>query len=319
MRGWAHPHVCGEHFNAPALITWHLGSSPRMRGTHYIARRRIFWEGLIPTYAGNTSSKFFCTSASWAHPHVCGEHTPLSVLPCWPDRAHPHVCGEHVPLPSNLFYGAGSSPRMRGTQQEIATEWGGVRLIPTYAGNTSLLSPPFSRVKAHPHVCGEHMIRHCGLQVRSGSSPRMRGTPSSRGESLRHLRLIPTYAGNTARSLPWCWGKRAHPHVCGEHLPVSKQQQCLAGSSPRMRGTHRSELMTAPPMRLIPTYAGNTARPRVCVSPSSAHPHVCGEHSLRWWSMTCTPGSSPRMRGTHPTGRRSPRLGRLIPTYAGNT
>ena len=81
------------------------GSSPRMRGTQLVERERRLILGLIPTYAGNTSSKFFCTSASWAHPHVCGEHLSKE---------------------GAGTAGPGSSPRMRGTH---LLTWG---FIPTH-------------------------------------------------------------------------------------------------------------------------------------------------------------------------------------------
>ena len=53
-KGWAHPHVCGEHFTAFQPSRRHAGSSPRMRGTHTTPRGVKFKPGLIPTYAGNT-------------------------------------------------------------------------------------------------------------------------------------------------------------------------------------------------------------------------------------------------------------------------
>ena len=51
-----HPRVCGEHRPAISKLTRALGSSPRMRGTRY---RMVFATpvcGIIPAYAGNTST-----------------------------------------------------------------------------------------------------------------------------------------------------------------------------------------------------------------------------------------------------------------------
>ena len=132
---WAHPHVCGEHAAACVMCLYAAGSSPRMRGTPQGTRNDAHHLGLIPTYAGNTRPVPQWFSLSWAHPHVCGEHTSTN---------------------SFLSCTTGSSPRMRGTQ--IAEHPGGVGagLIPTYAGNTAIPSQYFPSKRAHPHVCGEH-------------------------------------------------------------------------------------------------------------------------------------------------------------------
>ena len=215
----AHPHVCGEHEELAVHCLVEPGSSPRMRGTRLVLLRRGIAVGLIPTYAGNTTFCLCAVHCRWAHPHVCGEHMRRTcIVPCitgssprmrgtrrsflfsvgvggliptyagntWcfllfsgHGRAHPHVCGEHCLCHCVYRIVMGSSPRMRGTQnqgEQIAAEVG---LIPTYAGNTSPSVCNAVGARAHPHVCGEH----CGVGGAGGwfggSSPRMRGTPDS--------------------------------------------------------------------------------------------------------------------------------------------
>ena len=73
--------------------------------------------------------------------------------------------------------------------------------------------------------------------------------------------LIPTYAGNTTALAYPAQGIRAHPHVCGEHKFLRVQVPRYWGSSPRMRGTLREVIPIGQISGLIPTYAGNTARP----------------------------------------------------------
>ena len=79
--GWAvaHPHVCGEHPGLCTPQTKRAGSSPRMRGTRDSALNLIGDVGLIPTYAGNTIRGHYDRGGSWAHPHVCGEHSARMV------------------------------------------------------------------------------------------------------------------------------------------------------------------------------------------------------------------------------------------------
>ena len=56
-----HPRVCGEHIVWVCHASSYLGSSPRMRGTHRLKRRRIVIIGIIPAYAGNTSNLSPCS------------------------------------------------------------------------------------------------------------------------------------------------------------------------------------------------------------------------------------------------------------------
>ena len=90
-----------------------------MRGTLSIPLQPHNQVGLIPTYAGNTVMEYVTENPQWAHPHVCGEHFACDGL---------YALGE------------GSSPRMRGTHAEHALGDVHGGLIPTYAGNTFLVS-----------------------------------------------------------------------------------------------------------------------------------------------------------------------------------
>ena len=130
-----HPRVCGEHLKDTERYTVERGSSPRMRGTHHLDRRHGRFHGIIPAYAGNTSS---------------------SASPVPQSRDHPRVCGEHKSSEIMNFSMTGSSPRMRGTP--FARERSAMRpgIIPAYAGNTEAVPESFARFGDHPRVCGEH-------------------------------------------------------------------------------------------------------------------------------------------------------------------
>ena len=228
-----------------------------MRGTLVVGVGMRTPSGLIPTYAGNTH-RYRAGAAR------CG--------------AHPHVCGEHLGDTSGENVVEGSSPRMRGTHRSSHRRRSYRGLIPTYAGNTNTLSMPGWRLRAHPHVCGEHFLSHSPGSSKLGSSPRMRGTPPTRRFGEDFTGLIPTYAGNTQVGAFTPGHLRAHPHVCGEHGTGFQPVNSITGSSPRIRGTRGLWRLTRLGVRLIPTYAGNTlVRPR-SAHPARAHPHVCGEH-----------------------------------------
>ena len=147
----------------------------------------------------------------------------------------------------------------------------------------------------------------------------MRGTHTGRLEFAQYVGIIPAYAGNTVGAGDCCGEPGDHPRVCGEHKWLSAVPSALAGSSPRMRGTHPDG--TADHLRrgIIPAYAGNTKRANPFSNKVRDHPRVCGEHTLQEVIDWCEQGSSPRMRGTRELhGRRTVRHG-IIPAYAGNT
>ena len=109
-----HPRVCGEQPADAVAKFVSPGSSPRVRGTGRVYRRRIHHGRFIPACAGN------------------------SLLPgCDQYRraVHPRVCGEQSSHISTFILVVGSSPRVRGTDRRHG---GGVlsqRFIPACAGN----------------------------------------------------------------------------------------------------------------------------------------------------------------------------------------
>ena len=112
-----HPRVCGEHPPWPKPRTIPPGSSPRMRGTLQPHAGKVGKRGIIPAYAGNTSTDTTYSS---------------------PDRDHPRVCGEHPSCCPHRSHRTGSSPRMRGTQLRLLRSFSTSGIIPAYAGNTRI-------------------------------------------------------------------------------------------------------------------------------------------------------------------------------------
>ena len=192
------------------------GSSPRMRGTH--ANRTPYYVrcGIIPAYAGNTALALSDACLAWDHPRVCGEH----------EAAFLHACGHR-----------GSSPRMRGTQENHVSNHIAGGIIPAYAGNTRRTVPSCRPDRDHPRVCGEHFWRVAWYRAGTGSSPRMRGTHAAVVRDVLRCGIIPAYAGNTSAVLSIGVVDRDHPRVCGEHRDGVLDSFSVGGSSPRMRGT----------------------------------------------------------------------------------
>ena len=154
-----HPRACGEHSTTGTRLGQTGGSSPRMRGTHTNPAQDFGVTRIIPAHAGNTKTL-----------------RPRQRLR--PD--HPRACGEHAARGRLKYVLSGSSPRMRGTRNEHGIGDVADRIIPAHAGNTTDRDRECIPPADHPRACGEHSPRPAKPGYRSGSSPRMRGTPKNR-------------------------------------------------------------------------------------------------------------------------------------------
>jgi len=208
---------------------------------------------------------------------------------------------------------------MWGTRPCAFSEEKDFRFIPTHVGNTERKPKPPNRKPVHPHACGEHVFHLRGLTLDGGSSPRMWGTLKKPKNGKKKYRFIPTHVGNTAFRSAHRRFAAVHPHACGEHTVLGGNMRLLAGSSPRMWGTHPYNGLFPRYCRFIPTHVGNTPRVWVLMLKRSVHPHACGEHQRSDVQIHSANGSSPRMWGTPPgTGYKCTGT-RFIPTHVGNT
>ncbi len=334
-----HPRVCGEHCGVCGAYFSCLGSSPRMRGTPGVDGQWRVAPGIIPAYAGNTPTFPWSTTAARDHPRVCGEHIAFvpaitvvvgssprmrGTLHDWPiqvvvEGIIPAYAGNTRLSSKNNAQPYGSSPRMRGTLVAVLFSFVQLGIIPAYAGNTAQGKLSHADVWDHPRVCGEHAQETERRAQESGSSPRMRGTPSGHIQTDTRLGIIPAYAGNTISHGVRYAGLRDHPRVCGEHKITAGGASTEAGSSPRMRGTHLSAGASATYRGIIPAYAGNTHPVRCRGALGWDHPRVCGEHVSSNSQALSNTGSSPRMRGTHRRRSGQRHCKGIIPAYAGNT
>ena len=232
---------------------------------------------IIPARAGNACARTSATSISPDHPRASGE------------RADAVATGQG---------GNGSSPRERGTLRPQFACLFLRRIIPARAGNAWAAASPCSPRSDHPRASGER--RHAAITSESidGSSPRERGTLKGAGPRKPRRRIIPARAGNArclrARS---CWSPD-HPRASGERSSGGYRRISVSGSSPRERGTPRSD-----------------SRDRARLPD---HPRASGERRPHLGGGGPVHGSSPRERGTHAaSGPRRRRL-RIIPARAGN-
>ena len=273
-----HPRACGEHWLRASPTEAANGSSPRVRGTLHASDEDDPHDRFIPARAGNTTPTRRPPRTFPVHPRACGEHSI-------PDHDPPAF--------------RGSSPRVRGTHSEGLEEVAGARFIPARAGNTRRRGSSAAGRPVHPRACGEHAASAAFAPPSTGSSPRVRGTRTTRAPG----RAVPT----------------VHPRACGEHRCASNETLSIIGSSPRVRGTRSGDREGSPHLRFIPARAGNTARQENHRSRSSVHPRACGEHAGHEIAQSPPDGSSPRVRGTQTRQRRESAVLGFIPARAGNT
>ena len=257
----AHPRVGGENSEPRNCAPLIHGSSPRGRGKPPRLRLRDSPRGLIPAWAGKTGPRPQRTWIPGAHPRVGGENAepkrdPLGVTGSsprgrgkpWPGRCAtrsrrliPAWAGKTLRL--EIVYGwyAGSSPRGRGKQCRGCGVVPGDGLIPAWAGKTRPTRHQRRTAWAHPRVGGENTSRSRPIARASGSSPRGRGKPRSKGSGRGFTGLIPAWAGKTCQDAGVSGVHWAHPRVGGENWLLVAVRVGVEGSSPRGRGKPPNE------------------------------------------------------------------------------
>ena len=314
------------------------GASPCVRGTDHGGRRPDLRERCIPAHAGNGAGRGRQRAVCSVHPGACGERVAVAVdgaihagasprmrgtegngsLRAFAAAVHPRACGERVRQRGELHLNAGASPRMRGTEGFPRPVLDESRCIPAHAGNGPSAPMTTTATAVHPRACGERLMLICAAMLRTGASPRMRGTGGGHDHYRPRGRCIPAHAGNgTVRRCPW-YRSTVHPRACGERSIATALSMISCGASPRMRGTGATGRWAPCWRRCIPAHAGNGDFQDRQWCARSVHPRACGERrswkSNHWRSV----GASPRMRGTTDPARPALRRARCIPAHAGN-
>ncbi len=147
---------------------------------------------------------------------------------------------------------------MRGSQYGRHQSTHAPGIIPAGAGLTHRVKHVDSIARDHPRGCGAHPCSSGNSCQTSGSSPRVRGSQEPEILALLHLGIIPAGAELTERRSGRSHGGRDHPRGCGAHLTRQERENTPQGSSPRVRGSPRSEAHRAVQAGIIPAGAGLT-------------------------------------------------------------
>ena len=293
-----HPRIRGEHRRRPVADLPRGGSSPHTRGARHPGEVRPKRPGIIPAYAGSTRA--WRRSGTWR-------------------RDHPRIRGEHAQASHPRFWRRGSSPHTRGARPGLRCSSRRARIIPAYAGSTTLSCARRSGIRDHPRIRGEHALASALAASERGSSPHTRGAQPTWHESVRAGRIIPAYAGSTPTSLQCFFDWWDHPRIRGEHALDVVCGPSVVGSSPHTRGALEVFVGALRHHGIIPAYAGSTVSRGLSGSIRRDHPRIRGEHMNDDVRFNVDGGSSPHTRGARTTNAPYHRRGRIIPAYAGST
>ena len=193
------------------------------------------------------------------------------------------------------------------------------RIIPAHAGQTWPRPAPSRRRPDHPRACGANSAMASSAALTCGSSPRMRGKRVEQLSKDDGGRIIPAHAGQTGTRSSGSGPASDHPRACGANLGETGQRLDRTGSSPRMRGKRKAEVLSNALDRIIPAHAGQTARMASSAWLRPDHPRACGANPEHVGVVVAVHGSSPRMRGKRPLGLQGDAHHRIIPAHAGQT
>ena len=191
-----HPRIRGEHGVRGYQRVIDRGSSPHTRGARLPLGAPAWAAGIIPAYAGSTSTHFFLFWSYSDHPRIRGEHERRIGAPVGPVGSSPHTRGARI---NDIF-------RMKNEG-----------IIPAYAGSTDPGAAAQKVQRDHPRIRGEHAVLSCPQTAGVGSSPHTRGARGASPFGVPRPRIIPAYAGSTGLPVSWTAWTRDHPRIRGEH------------------------------------------------------------------------------------------------------
>ena len=172
------------------------------------------------------------------------------------------------------------------------------RFIPTAVGNAAASTDWVCSRPVHPHGCGERVYQYGSPKSKTGSSPRLWGTPQCGSPATAEARFIPTAVGNACAAPTAPITLSVHPHGCGERAKKPDPVSDALGSSPRLWGTRHQPQTQHGECRFIPTAVGNASASRRNSVCRAVHPHGCGERAVIFHLIAIKYGSSPRLWGT---------------------
>ena len=168
-------------------------------------------------------------------------------------------------------------------------------------------------------MCGEHLVDYRARRAEPGSSPHVRGALGGTVTIIARGGIIPACAGSTRNANLSNANLWDHPRMCGEHPLFGRRWRVKQGSSPHVRGAHRTFWTSEHSCGIIPACAGSTSNVLDFRTFLWDHPRMCGEHLSVVKRLFQRLGSSPHVRGALAEPVEYAADGGIIPACAGST
>ena len=170
---------------------------------------------------------------------------------------------------------------------------------------------------AYPRGCGGADLSAWETRLKSGLSPRVRGSLRTAVAASTWPGPIPAGAGEPVREKGGREWLRAYPRGCGGATMPADAGGDVLGLSPRVRGSRSGRDPAQGAQGPIPAGAGEPDSDMLALPRQGAYPRGCGGASHVYNSFTKAGGLSPRVRGspTMVVARRD--AARPIPAGAG--
>ena len=333
------------------------GLSPRVRGSRINCSHDVFPSGSIPACAGEPGGRDQYLSIGRVYPRVCGgagtdmgktydqaglsprvrgsrvvpgvwHHVAGSIPACAGEpctaarsrlapRVYPRVCGGACDARRRRQHDQGLSPRVRGSQRQVAKPTGGMGSIPACAGEPASSAAAWGLARVYPRVCGGAILRILSTASTWGLSPRVRGSPGTDAFLPAVDGSIPACAGEPSRLENFAGRGRVYPRVCGGAQSRCARRRSAPGLSPRVRGSRQRSGPITWGSGSIPACAGEPARCVISLALIRVYPRVCGGAQLGGATLGTSTGLSPRVRGSPGTDAFLPPVDGSIPACAG--
>ena len=151
------------------------------------------------------------------------------------EEDHPRVCGKDTINGTTYLIAAGSPPRVRERQSDVAIFYAVDGITPACAGKTAPFSSISQPRRDHPRVCGKDDSFHHNRLLTIGSPPRVRERHNCRVHCSTSNRITPACAGKTLQKDFINRPIQDHPRVCGKDFLGKRFHVWNIGSPPRVR------------------------------------------------------------------------------------
>ena len=171
------------------------------------------------------------------------------------------------------------------------------RITPAYTGKSLGFPNPSKKLKDHPRIHGEKVLKVCQVLQAEGSPPHTRGKVFMHVNFLLLLRITPAYTGKREYKELIGYDVKDHPRIHGEKHSTYRRHLTIMGSPPHTRGKDKTTLQKYARTGITPAYTGKSLPFDECHPWLWDHPRIHGEKLFVFTDVANDMGSPPHTRG----------------------